>query len=223
MTDDKTKSDEPIVASAGVVEDDQGVIAEGGVAVQGNQALLVARFADMDAASVAYEALRDAEAKRAIDIEGVLVVDADYQGKISVRKLTDHHTRKGATWGAVAGVALAIIFPPSLIAGAVAGGIVGAAIGKAGNIKTKSELAKELADVITPGTSGIVAVVASRRSTPSSRRSRTRPRSRPFRSTTRRPRPSRRRPTRPRRRPLPRADRPSSRHAWRASGPSSAT
>ncbi len=163
MTDDKTQSDEPIVASAGVVEDDQGVIAEGGVAVQGNQALLVARFADMDAASVAYDALRDAEAKRAIDIEGVLVVDADYQGKISVRKLTDHHTRKGTAWGAVAGVALAIIFPPSLIAGAVAGGIVGAAIGKAGNIKTKSELAKELADVITPGTSGIVAVVAHHR------------------------------------------------------------
>ena len=38
--------------------------------------------------------------------------------------------------------------------------MVGAAIGKAGNIKTKSEVAKELADVITPGTSGIVAVVA---------------------------------------------------------------
>jgi uncharacterized membrane protein len=160
MTDDKTQADEPVYAAAGVVEGEDGVLAEGGIAVQGNQALLVARFADMDAASVAYDALRDAEAKRAIDIEGVLVVDADYQGKISVRKLTDHHTRKGTVWGAVAGVALAIIFPPSLLAGAVAGGVVGAAIGKAGNVKTKSELAKELADVITPGTSGIVAVVA---------------------------------------------------------------
>ena len=160
MTDNKTQSDEPVVAAVGAVVDDNGVVAEGGIAVQGNQALLVARFADMDAASVAYEALRDAEAKRAIDIQGVLVVDADYQGKIKVRKLTDHHTRTGTAWGAVAGVALAIIFPPSLLAGAVAGGVVGAAIGKAGNIKTKSELAKELADVITPGTSGIVAVVA---------------------------------------------------------------
>ena len=139
--------------------DEHGVVAEGGIAVQGNQALLVARFADMDAASVAYEALRDAEAKRAIDIAGVLVVDADYQGKIKVRKLTDHHTRKGLVWGAVAGAALAIIFPPTLLAGAVLGGVVGSAAGKIGNIKTKSEIAKQLADVITPGTSGIVAVV----------------------------------------------------------------
>jgi uncharacterized membrane protein len=159
MTDNTTRSDEPIVGATGAIIDDQGVVAEGGIAVQGTQALLVARFADMDAAAVAYEALRDAESKRAIDIQGVLVVDADYQGKIKIRKLTDHHTRKGTAWGAVAGVALAIIFPPSLLAGAVAGGVVGAAIGKAGNIKTKSDLAKDLADVITPGTSGIVAVL----------------------------------------------------------------
>ena len=160
MTDDKSQSDEPVIAAAGAVADENGVYAEGGIAIQGNQALLVARFADMDAASVAYEALRDAEARRAVDIQGVLVVDADDQGKISIRKLTDHHTRRGTAWGAVAGVALAIIFPPSLLVGAVAGGVVGAAVGKANNIKTKSDLAKELADVITPGTSGIVAVVA---------------------------------------------------------------
>jgi uncharacterized membrane protein len=159
MTDKTTNGNEPIVGATGAIVDDQGVVAEGGIAVQGTQALLVARFADMDAAAVAYEALRDAESQRAIDIQGVLVVDADYQGQIKVRKLTDHHTRRGTAWGAVAGVALAIIFPPSLLAGAVAGGVVGAAIGKAGNIKTKSDLAKDLADVITPGTSGIVAVV----------------------------------------------------------------
>ena len=160
MTDKTNGNDQPIISATGAIADDQGVLAEAGVAVQGNQALLVARFADPDAAEAAYEALRDAESQQAIDIEGVLVVDADQQGKIKIRKLTDHHTRRGTAWGAVAGVALAIIFPPSLLAGAVAGGVVGAAIGKAGNIKTKSDLAKDLVDVITPGTSGIVAVVA---------------------------------------------------------------
>jgi uncharacterized membrane protein len=159
MTDDSKSADEPIVAATGAIVDDQGVLAEGGIAVQGTQALLVARFADMDAAAAAYDALRDAESQRAIDIQGVLVVDADYQGKIKVRKLTDHHTRKGLVWGAVAGAALAIVFPATILAGAALGGVVGAAAGKVGNIKTKSDLAKELADVITPGTSGIVAVV----------------------------------------------------------------
>ena len=59
----------------------------------------------------------------------------------------------------MAGAALAIIFPPSLLAGAALGGVVGAAAGKVGNVSTKSKLAKDLATVITPGTSGIVAVV----------------------------------------------------------------
>jgi len=157
---DNANSDEPVAAAAGALVDDDGnVVAEGGIAVQDTHALLVARFADMDAAAVAYEALRDAEAQRAIDIQGVLVVDADYQGKIKIRKLTDHHTRNGLMWGAVGGAALAIIFPATLLAGAALGGVIGAAAGKAGNIKTKSDLAKDLADVITPGTSGIVAVV----------------------------------------------------------------
>ena len=159
MTDNTNQNEEPVVAASGALIDDQGVVAEAGIAVQGTQALLVARFRDMDAASVAYEALRDAESKRAIDIRGVLVVDADYQGNIKIRKLTDHHTRTGFAWGAVAGAALAIIFPPSLLAGAALGGVVGAAAGKVGNVSTKSKLAKDLATVITPGTSGIVAVV----------------------------------------------------------------
>jgi len=161
MPDETKPTEEPVVVAAGSAVDQYGnTVAEGGIAIEGNQALLVARFADMDAAGAAYESLRDAEAKRAIDIQGVLVVDSDFQGKIKVRKMTDHHTRTGFAWGAVAGVALAIIFPPSLLAGAALGGVVGAAAGKAGNIKTKSDVAKDLADVITPGTSGIVAVVA---------------------------------------------------------------
>jgi hypothetical protein len=73
--------------------------------------------------------------------------------------MTDHKTRTGFVWGAVAGAALAIIFPPSILAGAALGGVVGAAAGKVGNVAAKSEVAKELADVITPGTSGILAVV----------------------------------------------------------------
>ena len=43
--------------------------------------------------------------------------------------------------------------------GAVAGGAAGAIIGKTANVIAKSKVADELARVITPGTSGIVAVV----------------------------------------------------------------
>jgi uncharacterized membrane protein len=163
MTDDTGKTEapaeEPIEIAAGAAVDEGGVEAAGAIAVQGTHAVIVAQFADMDAASVAYEALREAEWKRAIDIEGVLVADADYQGHITIRKMTDHRTRNGTFWGAVAGGVLAIIFPPSILAGIIVGGVAGAVVGKVGNQLKEGEVAKGLADVITPGTSGIIALV----------------------------------------------------------------
>jgi len=164
MTDETktTPATEPEVDTAvGVVTDDQGgVQAVAGIAVEGNQALLVAQFADMDTAKNAYYALLDAEAKRAIDIQGVLVANADYEGKIHIQKMTDHTTRTGLKWGLIGGAVIGLIFPPTIIAGAIGVGIAGAAVGKAGNVLKKSAVADELATVIAPGTSGIIALVA---------------------------------------------------------------
>jgi uncharacterized membrane protein len=163
MTDETTTTgaapDEPVEVAVAAVGDDLGVQAVAGIAVQGNEAVLVAQFADMDSAKQAYYALLDAEAKRAIDIDGVLVANADYQGKVHIQKMTDHKTRNGFLWGAVGGAVIGLIFPPTILAGAVGVGIAGAAVGKAGNVLMKSEVADELASVIAPGTSGIVALV----------------------------------------------------------------
>ena len=151
--------EQPVDAAVVVAADDAGVEAVAAIAVQGNRALIVAQFADMDAAKKAYYTLIDAEAKRAIDIDGVMVVNADYQGKINVQKMTDHKTRNGFLWGAAGGVVLGIIFPPSILASAVAVGVAGAAVGKVGHTMAKGKVADELAGVITPGTSGIIAIV----------------------------------------------------------------
>ena len=88
--------EQPVDATVMVAADDAGVEAVAAGAVQGNRALIVAQFADMDAAKKTYYTLIDAEAKRAIDIDGVMVVNADYQGKINVQKMTDHKTRNGS-------------------------------------------------------------------------------------------------------------------------------
>ena len=162
---DKTQTptgtpDQPVNVAVGAVTDDFGVEAVGGVAVQGNQAIVVAQFADMDAAKVAYGALINAEVNEAIEIEGVLVAYADAQGKVHIQKMTDHKTRNGFLWGAVGGAVIGLIFPPTILAGAVYAGAAGAAIGKARNVMMKSNVADELAAVIAPGTSGIVALVA---------------------------------------------------------------
>ena len=57
--------DQPVDAAVATVSDDPASKPWPGIAVQGNQALIVAQFADMDCAKAAYYALVDAEAKRA--------------------------------------------------------------------------------------------------------------------------------------------------------------
>ncbi len=163
MADETQKAPEataqPVEFVAAAVGDETGIQAAAAMTVQGHSAIVVAQFADMDTAKIAYGALLDAEAKRAIDIDGVLVVDADYQGKVHVQKMTDHTTRNGFLWGAVAGAVIGLIFPPSILASAATVGAAGAIAGKAGNLLKRGAVADELADVIKPGTSGIVALV----------------------------------------------------------------
>jgi uncharacterized membrane protein len=143
----------------GVVADEKGVLAEGAVAVEGDHALVVARFADRDAAISIYDSLLMSELDGSLHIDGVLVVKADQDGRIHVQKMTDHSTRTGLKWGIVGGIAAAVFLPATLLAGAVALGTAGAAAGKARNLKRRLDVEKSLKDTITPGTSGILALV----------------------------------------------------------------
>jgi uncharacterized membrane protein len=104
--------------------------------------------------------LTAAEDGRTVEIEGVIVIKREADGTIEVQKATDRSTRRGLTWGLVGGVALGILFPPSIIGSAIVLGAGGAAIGKAREVHHKKELAEELQDAIAPGHSGIIALVS---------------------------------------------------------------
>ena len=142
----------------GIIADEEGVIAEGAIAVEGEYAIIVASFADMDLAKEAYAVLVEAESADRLHIEGVLVANADAEGKVHIVKMTDHKTRNGFLAGAVAGVVVGVIFPPAILASALWVGAGGAAVGKLRNVATKSAVAKELASVLVPGSSGIIAL-----------------------------------------------------------------
>ena len=142
----------------GVIADEDGILAEGAIGVQGEYAIIVASFADMDLAKEAYGLLLAAESADRLDIEGVLVANADAEGKVHIVKMTDHKTRNGFLAGAIAGAVVGVIFPPTILAGALWVGLGGAAIGKLRNVAMKSEVAKELASVLVPGSSGIIAL-----------------------------------------------------------------
>jgi uncharacterized membrane protein len=153
-------TDGQTVVATARLSDDQGVLAQGAIAAQGDAALIVARFANPDVAQSIYGRLREAEAAGELDIDGVLVVKGGDDGKVHVQEMTEHSTRKGLKWGIVGGVVAGIFLPATIVAGAVALGVAGAAAGKARNLYHRIEVEKELAGVITPGTSGILCLVS---------------------------------------------------------------
>ncbi len=143
----------------GVVADEDGVLAEGGIGVNDQgYAIVVARFANQDAAAAAYQAIVESEQAGALNIEGVLVAKADEDGKIQIVKMTDHKTRNGFLAGAVAGAVVGVLFPPTILAGALWAGVGGAAIGKLRNLGARNAVAKDLVAVLSPGSSGIIAL-----------------------------------------------------------------
>src|SRR6476469_2226858 len=107
------------------------VVAAAASISDGAYTLFIADFADTSVAWEAYEALKSVEDGRSVEIEGVIVLKREADGKLEIQKATDHSTRRGLKWGLVGGVALGLVFPPSILGSAAVLGTLGAATGKA--------------------------------------------------------------------------------------------
>ena len=153
------EADDTGATVVGAIGDETGTKAAGMIVTDYEYAVIVAAFDDIESAKAAYEGLEVAESEKELDIEGVLVVKTDDKGKIKVQEMTDHSTKTGVKWGAVGGVVLGIIFPPSIIAGAVGAGVVGGILGKIRNVAHRSQVSDLLAGTLGPDQSGIVALV----------------------------------------------------------------
>ena len=136
------------------------VTAVGAVVSDGGYTLFVADFSDTDTAWKAYEGLKEMEDGRHVEIEGVVVVKRESDGKLEVQKATDHSTKRGLTWGLVGGAVLGVIFPPSILGSAAVVGAGGAAVGKVRQRHHRKEIAEKVDQAIAPGHSGIVALVS---------------------------------------------------------------
>jgi len=130
-----------------------------GLVTDGAYTLVVGRFPTMDEAERAYDLLEAVERDSRLRIDGVVIASCDADGKVHLGKVTEHSTKAGLKWGVVGGVALGVLFPPSILAAAVGGGTLGAAIGKVTNLSHRAGLAAELEGVMEPNTAGIVALV----------------------------------------------------------------
>ena len=119
--------------------------------------LYVAAYANSDAARDDWDAIKQLAADDVIKVEGLILVSRRSDGKIHVDD--DFHTAaKGAAWGAVGGAIVGLIFPPTLLAGALVG--AGAGLGMGGLVShgTKAMIKADVEDALPVNSSGIVAM-----------------------------------------------------------------
>ena len=119
--------------------------------------LYVAAYLDPDAARADWDAIKQLADDDVIKVEGLILVSRRSDGKIHVDD--DFHTaRKGAAWGAIGGAVVGLIFPPSLLAGALVGAGAGLGIGGLVSHGEKAEIKADVADALPLNSSGIVAL-----------------------------------------------------------------
>jgi uncharacterized membrane protein len=157
MTDQSTPENAATSATDG--SSSGGPDAMVGLVTDGAYTLIVGVFANTDDAEAAYTELTRIEQNSSLRIDGVVVASKDAEGKVHLGKVTDHSTKTGLKWGIVGGVALGILFPPTILAGAAGGGALGSAIGKVRNVAHRSALGDQLESVMAPNTSGVIALV----------------------------------------------------------------
>ena len=119
--------------------------------------LYVAAYRDADAARADWDVIKQLAADDTIKVEGLVLVSRRSDGKIHVDD--DFHTaRKGAAWGAVGGAVIGLIFPPTLLAGALVGAGAGLGIGGLVSHGEKAAIKADVEDTLPLDSSGIVAV-----------------------------------------------------------------
>jgi uncharacterized membrane protein len=122
----------------------------------GSTFVLVATYPDEATAQQDYQVVKDAHAAGLVGSYDAAVVTKDASGKVHENK-DETATRHGAWWGAAAGAAIGVIFPPSLLAGAAVGGAAGGISGHLAKGMSRSE-AQQLGDFIDPGQAGLIII-----------------------------------------------------------------
>jgi uncharacterized membrane protein len=126
------------------------------MADNGNVFVYIASYGSVDDAWLDYDAVKDMHSSGVIGTYDAAVVQKDADGKVHVNK-HEKPTQKGAWTGAAVGAVVGILFPPSLIGGALVGAAGGGLIGHLWKGMSRSDM-KDLGEALDAGTAALVVV-----------------------------------------------------------------
>jgi arylsulfatase len=119
--------------------------------------VLIAVYLFEDLAKKDFDAVLKLAEDKAITVEGVVLVQKDDQGEVTVKETGDHLGRKGAKVGGGVGLVVGLFAPPLLAATAV-GAVAGAALGKLAKHRLESGIAEKMDTALPDGSGGVIAV-----------------------------------------------------------------
>jgi uncharacterized membrane protein len=120
--------------------------------------VFVAVFDNEAQAGLALKDFRAMDRAGSINLIDAVVVVHGTDGKVRFQETADPSGKKLGKRGAIAGGLVGLIFPPSIIAGAIVGGVGGGIWGKIRDKGFKDEDLKAVGESLEPGTSAIVAI-----------------------------------------------------------------
>ena len=120
--------------------------------------VVVATFGNEYEATESLNQLKNMDKGGSIKLVDAAVVVHDTEGKVTFKETSDPSGKAWAKRGAVAGGLVGLIFPPSIIAGAIVGGAGGGVWGKIRDKGFKDDELKKVGEGLPPGSSAIIAI-----------------------------------------------------------------
>ena len=124
--------------------------------------VFVAAFGNEEQAGEALKDFQTMDREGSIELIDAAVVVRGADGTVKFEETIDPSGKKWAKRGAIAGGLVGLIFPPSIIAGALVGGAGGGIWGKIRDKGFKDEDLKAIGESLEPGTSAISAIAEDR-------------------------------------------------------------
>src|SRR5213076_3458754 len=119
--------------------------------------VLIAVYMFEDLAKKDFDAVLKLAEDKTITVEGVVLVQKDTEGEVSVTETGDHLGRRGAKLGGGAGLVVGLFAPPLLAATAV-GAAAGAVMGKFAKHRLESGIGEKMDAALPPGSGGVIVV-----------------------------------------------------------------